>query len=135
LSRNRGERVRPERLAEQIRMDVAEILQNELKDPRLPLVTCTRVTVTGDLKSAKVYVSVLGDEAQGKGAMAILEGATGYVRRLLAKRLGLRTAPEIRFLFDPSVEYGIRLEELLQSERERAKASDAGDAEEEPETR
>jgi ribosome-binding factor A len=127
--------VRPERLAEQIRMDVAEILQSELKDPRLPLVTCTRVTVTGDLRSSKLYVSVLGDEAIRKGAMAILEGATGYVRHLLAKRLGLRTAPEIRFLFDPSVEYGIRLEELLQSEKERGNASNAGDAEEEPESR
>jgi ribosome-binding factor A len=116
-------------------MDVAEILQNELKDPRLPLVTCTRVTVTGDLKSAKLYVSVLADEAKGKSAMAVLEGATGYVRRLLARRLGLRTAPEIRFLFDPSVEYGIRLEELLQSERERPKATEAGDSEQEPESK
>jgi ribosome-binding factor A len=73
MSRNRGERVRPERLAEQIRMDVAEILQSQLKDPRLPLVTCTRVAVTNDLKSAKLYVSVLGDEAQRKRAMKVLE--------------------------------------------------------------
>jgi ribosome-binding factor A len=133
LSRNRGERVRPERLAEQIRMDVASILQNELKDPRLPLVTCTRVSVTNDLKSAKLYVSVLGDEAQRTRAMKVLEGATGYVRRLLAQRLGLRTAPEIRFVFDPSVEYGIRLEELLQAEKTRESASEGSErAEDEP---
>jgi ribosome-binding factor A len=133
MSRNRGERVRPERLAEQIRMDAASILQTELKDPRLPLVTCTRVTVTNDLKSAKVYVSVLGDEAQKRRAMRVLEGATGYVRRLLAERLGLRSAPEIRFVFDPSVEYGIRLEELLHEEKQRSPAPDPVEAEREPE--
>ena len=133
MSRNRGERVRPERLAEQIRMDVASILQNELKDPRLPLVTATRVAVSNDLKSAKLYVSVLGDEAQRARAMKVLEGATGYVRRLLAQRLGLRTAPEIRFVFDPSVEYGIRLEELLQAEKTRESASEGSErAEDEP---
>jgi ribosome-binding factor A len=114
-------------------MDAAEILQNELKDPRLPLVTCTRVAVTSDLKSAKLYVSVLGDEAQKKRAMKVLEGATGYVRHLLAQRLGLRTAPEIRFVFDPSIEYGIRLEELLQAEKERSPAED--DVEAEPESK
>jgi ribosome-binding factor A len=115
-------------------MDVAEILQTELKDPRLPLVTCTRVSVTNDLKSAKLYVSVLGDEARKKGAMKVLEGATGYVRRLLAQRLSLRTAPEVRFVFDPSIEYGIRLEELLQSEKEREPAPEDVEAEREPES-
>jgi len=121
-------------------MDVAEILQTQLKDPRLPLVTCTRVAVTNDLKSAKLYVSVLGDEAQKTSAMKVLEGATGYVRRLLAQRLGLRTAPEVRFVYDPSIEYGIRLEELLQSEKERSPAPDdieganRVDAEREPES-
>lgn len=95
-------------------MDTAEIL-SQLKDPRLPLVTCTRVAVTGDLKHAKLYVSVLGDEKDRGRAMKVLEGATGYVRRRLSERLGLRAAPEIVILFDPSVEYGIRLEELLQT--------------------
>ncbi len=113
-------------------MDAASILQSEIKDPRLPLVTCTRVTVTNDLKSAKLYVSVLGDEAEKKRAMKVLEGATGYVRHLLAQRLGLRSAPEIRFVFDPSIEYGIRLEELLQSEKERSPV-DEGGPEREPE--
>ncbi len=115
-------------------MDAALILQSQLKDPRLPLVTCTRVSVTNDLKSAKLYVSVLGDEAQKARTMKVLEGATGYVRRLLAERLGLRSAPEIRFVFDPSIEYGIRLEELLQSEKERSHPLDDADQEREPES-
>jgi ribosome-binding factor A len=132
MSRQRGERVRPERLAEQIRMDVAEILQSHLKDPRLPLITCTRVTVTNDLKHAKLYVSVFGDEPTRDRAMEVLEGATGYVRRLLAHRLALRTAPEIRFVFDPSVEYGIRLEELLRESRDSSEVGGSNEGEEEP---
>jgi ribosome-binding factor A len=129
MSRQRGERVRPERLAEQIRMDVAEILQSQLKDPRLPLITCTRVSVTNDLKSAKLYVSVLGDEGARERAMTVLDGATGYVRRLLAHRLALRTAPEIRFVFDPSIEYGIRLEELIQANRDSDSDSNSDSSE------
>ncbi|MGH9320400.1 MAG: 30S ribosome-binding factor RbfA [Vicinamibacteria bacterium] len=129
MTRQRGERVRPERLAEQIRMDAAEILQSHLKDPRLPLVTCTRVSVTNDLKSAKLYVSVLGSEQERERAMKVLEGATGYVRRLLADRLGLRSAPDIRFVFDPSIEYGIRLEELLQQEKERESSGEEAESE------
>lgn len=133
MSRQRGERIRPERLAEQIRMDVAEILQSELKDPRLSLVTCTRVSVTGDLKHAKLYVSVLGDEGARERTMAVLEGATGFVRKLLAHRLSLRSAPEIRFVFDPSVEYGIRLEELLRENRAPDEDRGSNESQEGPE--
>jgi len=110
----RPERVRPDRVAEQIRMDAADILQNDIRDPRVRLVTVTRVQLTRDLASAKLYVSVLGDERDRDRVMKALEGATGYVRRRLAERLRLRTAPEIRFVYDPSVEYGIRLEKLLE---------------------
>lgn len=110
----RPERVRPDRVAEQIRMDAADILQNDIKDPRVRLVTVTRVQLTRDLSSAKLYVSVLGDENERSRVMKALEGATRYVRRRLAERLRLRSAPEIRFVYDPSVEYGIRLEKLLQ---------------------
>lgn len=106
--------MRPDRVAEQIRIELGEILQQELDDPRLELTTCTRVQVTGDLKLAKVYVSVLAEPEAQKKSMAALEHAAGFVRRLLGERLGLRSAPEIRFVFDPSVEYGIRLEQLIE---------------------
>lgn len=112
-------------------MDVAEILQSHVKDPRLPLITCTRVSVTNDLKHAKLYVSVLGDELARERAMAVLEKATGYVRRLLAHRLALRAAPEIRFVFDPSVEYGIRLEELLRENRDSSEGGPSGNPDDE----
>jgi ribosome-binding factor A len=110
-------RVRPERVAEQIRVEVAGILQRELKDPRIGLTTCTRVQVSGDLRVAKVYVSVLGDSSEQDQTMKALGRASGYVRRILSKRLGLRASPEVRFLFDPSVEYGIRLDKILEETR------------------
>ncbi len=104
-------------MAEQIRMEMGEILQRELKDPRVRGSTCTRVQVSGDLKVAKVYVSVLAEPDQQKEVLRALEHASGFVRRLLGQRLTLRSAPEIRFVFDPSVEYGIELERLLEQVR------------------
>lgn len=115
-----GARIRQERVAEQIRIEIAGILQRDLKDPRVGLATCTRVQVSGDLKVAKIYVSVLGAPEEQKRAMAALDGASGFVRRLLGHRLGLRVSPEVRFTFDPSVEYGIRLEKLIEETRGNA---------------
>ena len=112
-----GASVRPERVAEQIRVEIAGILQRDLKDPRVGLATCTRVQLSRDLKVAKIYISVLGASDEQKRTMAVLEGASGFVRRLLGQRLGLRVSPEVRFLFDPAVEYGIRLERLLEESR------------------
>lgn len=120
MTRGRGERIRPERVAEQIRMDVASILHHETKDPRLKRVTCTRVVLTKDLKHAKLYVSVLGDGDEREDSLRALESATGYVRRLLSQRLSLRVSPEITFVFDPSVEYGIRLEKLIDETKKRS---------------
>lgn len=127
MSRNRAPRIRPERVAEQLRIEVATILQKELKDPRLHLVTCTRVDLTKDLKHAKLYVSTLGGNRERDTTMEVLGGATGFVRRLLSERLALRVTPEIRFVFDPSVEYGIRLEELIEETKERSPAVDDDD--------
>lgn len=127
MSKRRGERVRPGRVAEQIRMDVADILQNELKDPRLGLVTCTRVDLTDDLRFAKLYVSILGEGSEREQTMEALKGATGYVRKRLSQRLTLRASPEIRFIFDPSVEYGIRLEELIAETKERSPSDEEDD--------
>ena len=128
MARQRGPRIRPERVAEQLRMDVADILQNDLKDPRLGLVTCTRVDLTSDLRHAKLYVSVLGEQSAKDSSMEALDSATGYVRRRLSQRLGLRVSPEIVFVFDPSIEYSIRLETLIE---ETKRSSPDGDAEDE----
>ncbi len=120
-----GARIRPERVAEQVRIEIAGILQRDLNDPRVGLATCTRVQVSRDLKVAKVYISVLGTSEEQKRTMTVLEGASGFVRRLLWQRLSLRVSPEVRFLFDPSVEYGIKLERLLQESRRPETDEDA----------
>jgi ribosome-binding factor A len=116
-------------VAEQIRMEIAEILQRELKDPRIGLATCTRVNVSGDLRVAKVYVSVLGSESEQRRSMKALGGASGYVRRVLSKRLGLRVSPEVRFIFDPAVEYGIELEKMIEEAKRPSDAEEAEEAE------
>lgn len=108
---------RRERVAEAIRREVAGILRFELADPRVGRATVTRVELTGDLTLARVYVSVYGSDADRKETLAVLGRARGRVRTLLGSRVRLRATPEIRFVFDPSVEFSIRLEQILDRER------------------
>lgn len=121
---------RRERVAERVRQEVAGIVRFDLADPRVGRATVTRVEMTGDLALARVYVSVLGEPAQQQETLTALRRAGGRVRSLLGSRLRLRATPEVRFVFDPSVEFGIRLEEILEAERARSpeEASPAGEA-------
>ena len=107
-------RIRPERVAETIKREMAEILTNRLRDPRLGgMISVTDVEVTPDLSLARIFVSVLApDDARDK-ALAALTHSAGFVRHELAPRLGLREVPEIRFLLDTSMQQGARVEELL----------------------
>ena len=107
-------RIRPERVAERMKREVAAIVARELRDPRLSgLVSVTDVEVTHDLSFARIYVSVLEEGLDRKQALEALTRASGYVRRLLAPRLGLREVPELRFVLDTSIERGARVEEIL----------------------
>ena len=107
-------RIRPERVAHLMRREVADILRNKLRDPRLSeWVSVTDVEVTQDLSSAKVFVSVLPTGLEREQALKALDGAAGFVRHELAARLGLREVPEIRFRLDTSIERGARVEDLL----------------------
>lgn len=121
-------------MAERVRQEVAGIVRFDLADPRVGRATVTRVEMTGDLALARVYVSVLGEPAQQQETLTALRRAGGRVRSLLGSRLRLRATPEVRFVFDPSVEFGIRLEEILEAERARSpeEASPAGAAPEAP---
>ncbi len=107
--------LRPERIAQFMRREIAEILEHRLSDPRLQglVVSVTDVEVTHDLSLAKVYVSVLEAGEPRERALAALQSAAGFVRHLLAPRLELREVPEIRFLHDSSIERGARVEEIL----------------------
>ena len=107
-------RIRPERVAEAIKREMAEILTHRMRDPRLGgMISVTDVEVTPDLSLARIFVSVLGADAERERAIEALSHSAGFVRHELAPRLGLREMPEIRFLPDTSIQTGARVEELL----------------------
>ena len=112
---------RHERVAEEIRHELGIMVVGELKDPRIEgLVTITEVRVTPDLKHARVFVSVMGTEAEQKNTIRGLAAAVGYIRYELTERIQLRRAPEIHFTLDHSEEYGQRIEELLRQTKKSA---------------
>lgn len=107
-------RIRPEKVAHLMRREVADILERKLRDPGLvSTVTVTDVQVTHDLSFAKIFVTVLGDQAARTQAMEALKRATGFVRHELGDRLELREVPELRFEYDVSLDRGHRVEDLL----------------------
>ena len=105
---------RHERVAGEIRYEISAMLAGELKDPRLiALATVTEVRMTPDLKQARVYVSVMGTEAEQASTIKGLTAAAGFIRHELSERLQLRRAPELFFVLDRSEEYAQRINELL----------------------
>jgi ribosome-binding factor A len=110
---------RHERVAEEIHHEVVAMLAGELKDPRLSgMVTVTEVRVSPDLKQARIFVSVLGNEAEQALAMKGLEAAAGFIRRELFERLQMRRTPELHFSLDRSDEYREKIERLLKQTKE-----------------
>ncbi len=121
-------KIRPERVANLMRREVSDILANRLRDPRVgPWVSVTDVEISGDLASAKVYVSVLHTGDERVRVFEALRHAAPFVRRELAPRLGLREVPEIRFVHDTSLETGARVDELLRK-LEQGETVDDGEA-------
>jgi len=104
---------RQEKLAEELRKEISSIIQREVKDPRLGFVTITRVEITQDLRYAKIFFSVLGEDKEYKKTNAALGSALGFIRSLIAQRVKLRFAPEIIFKEDRSSEYSIKIQKLL----------------------
>lgn len=102
------------RISEEMKKEVSGIIQNELKDPRLPkMVSITSLSVTKDLRFAKVYISVLGDDEEKKKAISALKSAAGFVRREVGHRMQLRYTPEMLFELDNSIEYGVHIIKLI----------------------
>ena len=107
-------RIRPERVAHLMQRELADIVRNKMRDPRLSQwVSVTDVEVTEDLSFAKVFVSILPEGEERDRTLETLQGAAGFVRRELAPRLGLREVPGLKFMLDTSIERGARVEELL----------------------
>ena len=107
-------RIRPVRVSNAIRKEIGNILHEDLKDPRVGFTTITKVDVTPDLRTAKVYYSVLGNEKNKKSTSAALKNAKGYIRGLIGDRLKLRFTPELIFVVDKSIEYHDRINTILE---------------------
>lgn len=110
-----------QRINGEVQRELSRIISMEIKDPRIaPMTSVTGVEVTQDLKYCKAYISVLGDEQAGNDTLLGLRNAAGYIRRELARSINLRNTPEITFVLDNSIEYGImmskKIDELAQSE-------------------
>ena len=115
---------RPERLAEAIKKEVSDMLKNELKDPRIGFATITGVRVAGDLRYAKIFVSVLGSQEEQKLTQEALDKAAGFIRSELGKRIRLRYTPELTFVSDKSIEHGTRIMDLLEKVKPKGDQAD-----------
>ena len=98
----------------EVQRELSRIISREIKDPRIaPMTSVVAVEVAPDLKSCKAYISVLGDEQAQQDTLAGLKSAVGYIRRELARTINLRNTPEIRFVLDQSIEYGVTMSKLI----------------------
>ena len=111
--------LRVEKVQELMKQEVSKIILQELKDPRIGFVTVTQVEATGDLRSAKIYVSLYGSEKQQEEAWKGLQSCLGYFRTEIAKRIKLRMAPHLSFHKDTSMEYSAHIESILKEIKEK----------------
>ncbi len=126
---------RPDRVADQIRGELAQLLAREVHDPGIGFVTITRVQVSPDIQQARVFYTVLGDDAARKNSARALERASAFLRRQIGARLRLKRVPELKFQYDEAVAGQDRIEQLLNeihaADQQRGsdveEAGDAGD--------
>ncbi|EME01967.1 MULTISPECIES: 30S ribosome-binding factor RbfA [Stutzerimonas stutzeri subgroup] len=114
---------RTQRIGDQMQRELALLIQREIKDPRLGLVTITAVDVSRDLSHAKIFITIMGqddDQEAIKGNLRILNDAAGFLRMQLGKSMKLRTVPQLHFNYDASIRRGVELSSLI----ERAVAED-----------
>lgn len=107
------------RINEEIKKEVSEIIRNEVRDPRLTaMVSVTRVDVTKDLRYAKVFVSIFGNEEEKKSSLNALKNSSGFIRREVGHRVNLRFTPEITIELDNTIEHGMHINALIESIKE-----------------
>ena len=115
---------RTDRVAEQLQRELAQIIQMEIKDPRVGMVTVSGVEVSRDLYYATAYVTFLGigdDDKSTSAALEILNQAAGFVRSLVGKRMQMRVVPQLKFIFDKSISHGSELSALIKKARDKDK--------------
>ncbi|MFA5059915.1 MAG: 30S ribosome-binding factor RbfA [Candidatus Omnitrophota bacterium] len=105
---------RIDRINESVKREVSDIVQKEVKDPRLKFVTIMQAEVSRDLQHAKIYFSVFGDNSKIDSAQQGLDSAKGFIRKLVGQRVRMRYTPDIDFIFDESVSYGAHIEEIIE---------------------
>lgn len=119
---------RLDRVNQLIKEEISYLLQRELKDPRLGFVTVTEVAVAKDLRTAKVYVSVLGTEDEWRASLAALDSARGFIRNWLAPRLRIRAVPHLTFHADRSMVHAAHIQSVLEGLRGSGAPKDPGPA-------
>lgn len=112
---------RAERVSDQMKQEIADILMRRIKDPRIGFVTVTDVDLADDLRNAKVFVSVYGSDAEKEASLKGLRSAAPFIRSELGKRMRMRYMPELLFRFDATVERGAHIMELLREIEEKDK--------------
>ena len=116
---------RQEKVAQAIKEEISTIIHDEIRDPRVGFVTITQVKLTADLRFARIFYSVMGDDEQKSKAQEGLDSAVKYLRKLLGDKMKLRYAPDITFEFDDTLHERIRLDELFDKiEKERVEGSE-----------
>lgn len=120
------------RINGEVHRELSNIIRGEIKDPRInPMTSVVAVEVAPDLKTCKAYISVLGDEESQKDTLKGLRSAEGYIRRELARNINLRNTPEIQFILDQSIEYGVKMSKMIDDVTKDIKDSSEDEAEDE----
>ena len=105
---------RQNKMRELLKQEVSDIIRREIKDPRLGFLTVTDAAITADMRHAKIFVTILGDEQQRKQSMDVLKHAQRFIRNEFGKRVRMKTLPDIQFFYDEAVDRGVRIFELLE---------------------
>ena len=122
------------RINGEVQKELSILISREIKDPRInPMTSVVHVEVAPDLKTAKVYISVLGDEESKKSTLAGLKSAASFIRGQLAKSLNLRNTPELSFVLDNSIEYGAHMSKLINEVNKNIESDEVDEEDEEDE--
>ncbi|HCY6716157.1 TPA: 30S ribosome-binding factor RbfA [Staphylococcus aureus] len=106
--------MRAERVGEQMKKELMDIINNKVKDPRVGFITITYVVLTNDLSQAKVFLTVLGNDKEVENTFKALDKAKGFIKSELGSRMRLRIMPELMYEYDQSIEYGNKIERMIQ---------------------
>jgi ribosome-binding factor A len=105
---------RADRVSGLIQETLSDLLKKSIHDPRLQMVTITKVKMSADLKLARIYFAIYGDDKKSEDAAKGFESARGFIKRILARKLGLRYMPDLKFFYDDSLDYGSHIDQLLE---------------------